>query len=275
MSIGKYILVNGSFISTDEYRISISESEAFLFSEKIRSVRTVFPFFKETLEIIKLQLRIFGHSFPDFTSNDGAGLKRQLERTLTKNKHFMGAFFTVSFRFNEQKVQYTIHSEKLENTTYELNEKGLYVELFDEIQKSASSISMFSIGSRNYWNIAKNQLTNPMIDHFLITNTENHIIEIPESSIYIIKDKLVRGVSSKHGAYQDISKPLMLNIFAKSGLNYSEDDGISVRDLRESEEIMAVNAIDGIRWIVGFEGKRFFSNTIRKISEEFNQKIIS
>jgi branched-subunit amino acid aminotransferase/4-amino-4-deoxychorismate lyase len=275
MSIGKYILVNGSFIIADEYRISISESEAFLFSEKIRSVRTVFPFFKETLEIIKLQLHIFGHSFSDFTGNNGAGLKRQLERTMTKNKHFMGASFTISFRFNEQKVQYTIQSEKLENTSYELNEKGLYVELFDEIRKSASSISMLSLGSRNYWNIAKNQLTNPMIDHFLITNTENQIIEIPESSIYIFKDKLVRGVSSKQGAYQDISKPLMLNIFAKSGLKYSEDDGITVQDLRESEEIMAVNAIDGIRWIVGFEGKRFFSNTIRKISEGFNQSIVS
>jgi len=275
MSIGKYILVNGSFVPTDEYRISFSESAAFLFSEKIRSVRTVFPFFKETLKIIKLQLRLFGHTFPDFTSNDGAGLKRQLERTLTKNKHFMGALFIVSFRFNEQKVQYSIQSMKLENTGYELNEKGLYVELFDEIRKSASSISMLSIGSKNYWNIARNQLTNPMIDHFLITNTDNQIIEIPESNIYIIKDKLVRGASIQHGAYQDISKPLMLNIFAKSGLQYSEIDGITIQDLRESEEIMTVNAIDGIRWIVGFEGKRFFSNTIRKISEAFNQSIIS
>ncbi len=275
MSIGKYILVNGSFVPTDEYRISFSESAAFLFSEKIRSVRTVFPFFKETLKIIKFQLRIFGHTFPDFTSNDGAGLKRQLERTLTKNKHFMGALFIVSFRFNEQKVQYSIQSMKLENTGYELNEKGLYVELFDEIRKSASSISMLSIGSKNYWNIARNQLTNPMIDHFLITNTDNQIIEIPESNIYIIKDKLVRGASIQHGAYQDISKPLMLNIFAKSGLQYSEIDGITIQDLRESEEIMTVNAIDGIRWIVGFEGKRFFSNTIRKISEAFNQSIIS
>ena len=275
MSIGKYILVNGSFVATDEYRISISESDGFLFSEKIRSVRTVFPFFKETLKIIKLQLRIFGHTFPDFTSNDGAGLKRQLERTLTKNKHFMGALFIVSFRFNEQKVQYTIQSLKLENTSYELNEKGLYVELFDEIRKSASSISMLSIGSKNYWNIARNQLTNPMIDHFLITNTDNQIIEIPESNIYIIKDKLVRGASVQHGAYQDICKPLMLNIFAKTGLQYREIDGITIPDLRESEEIMMVNAIDGIRWIVGFEGKRFFSNTIRKISERFNQSIIS
>ena len=274
MSIGKYILVNGSFIPTDEYRISLSESETFLFSEKIRSIQTVFPFFKETLEIIKLQLRIFGHTFPDFTSNDGAGLKRQLERTLTKNKHFLGAVFIISFRYTDQKLHYTIQSKKLDNTSYELNDKGLYVELFEDISKPASSISMFSLGSTNYWNIAKNQLTNPMIDHFLITNTENQIIEIPESNIYIIKGKFIRGASSKHGAYHDISKPHLLVIFAKSGLQYSEVVGITIQDLREAEEIMVVNTIEGIRWIVGFEGKRFFNNTIRKIGELFKRSVL-
>ncbi len=274
MSLGKYILVNGSFIPSDEYHISLAESEAFLFSEKIRSVRTAFPFFRETSEVIKLKLRIFGHTFPDFTSNGGSGLKRQLERTLTKNKHFLGAFFSITFRFVEQKVHYTIQSEKLENTSYELNEKGLYVEVFDEIRKPASSISMLSIGSEIYWNIARNQQTNPLFDHFLILNTNGQIIEIYESNIYLIKGKLVKGASSSQGAYQDISRPLMLDIFKKLGLEYSEELGITTQNLKEAEEILVVNAIEGIRWIVGFEGKRFFNNTIRKISDLFNRSIL-
>jgi len=274
MSIGKYILVNGSFIPTDEYRISLSESEAFLFSQKIRSVRTAFPFFSETLENIKLQLRIFGHSFPDFTGNNGSGLKRQLERTLTKNKHFLGAVFIITFRYAEQKIQYTIQSEKLEDISYELNEKGLYVESFDEIRKSASSISSLSIGSEVYWKIAKNQQTNPLFDHFLIVNTEGFITEIPESNIYLIKGNIVLGASSNQGAYQDISRPLMIKIFKELGLKFTDEQGITFQNLREAEEILAVNAIDGIRWIVGFEGKRYFNNTIRKISELFKSSLL-
>ena len=275
MSLGKYILVNGSFITTDEYRISLSESEAFLFSEKIRSVRTAFPFFRETLEIIKLKFRIFGHSFPDFTSNDGAGLKRQLERTLTKNKHFLGAVFIIKFRFIQQKIQYSIQSEKLEETSYELNEKGLYVETLDEIRKSTSSISSLSIGSEVYWKIAENQQTNPLFDHFLIVNTEGLITEIPESNIYLIKGNIVQGASSSQGAYQDISRPLMLKIFRELGMKYTDDQGITFQNLKEAEEILSVNAIDGIRWIVGFEGKRYFNNSIRKISELFKQSVTS
>ena len=271
MSKGKYILVNGSFVPTDEYLISLPESEGFLFSEKIRSVRTTFPFFRETLEVIKIKLRIFGLSFPDFTSNNGSGLKRQLERTLTKNKHFLGAVFTIIFRFVDQKMYFTILSEKIENTNFELNEKGLYVEAFDEILKPASSISHISIGSEIYWSIAKSQLTNPMIDHFLIANTENQIIELQESNIYVLKGKSVHGASRQQGAYLDITRPLMLDIFRKLNLEYTEEPGITIQEIREAEEMLRVNAIDGVRWIVGFEGKRFFNHTIRKISELFNQ----
>jgi branched-chain amino acid aminotransferase len=270
MNKGKYILVNGSFVLSEEYRISLPESEGFLFSEKIRSVRTAFPFFKETLDVIKLKLRIFGQSFTDFTANEGSGLKRQLERTLTKNKHFLGAVFIVTFRFSNQKIQYTIHSEKLENTGYELNEKGLYVEAFDEIKKPASTISMLCIGSEIYWNIARNQMTNPMTDHFLIVNTENQIVEIPESNIYVLKGNSVRGASIAQGAYMDVTRPLMLKIFSKFNLEFNDESGISIQDIREADEILTVNAIQGIRWIVGFEGKRFFNHTTRKISEQFN-----
>jgi branched-chain amino acid aminotransferase len=273
MNKGKYILVNGSFVPTEEYRISLPESEGFLFSEKIRSIRTAFPFFKETLEVIKLKLRIFGQSFSDLTANDGSGLKRQLERTLTKNKHFLGAVFVVTFRFSDQKMYYTIQSEKLENTAYELNEKGLYVEAFDEIKKPASTISMLSIGSDIYWNIARNQMTNPMTDHFLIINTENQIVEIPESNIYVLKGKSVRGASIAQGAYMDFTRPLMLEIFSKFNLEFDEEPGISIQDIREADEVLIVNAIEGIRWIVGFEGKRFFNHLARKISEQFNQSL--
>ncbi len=274
MSIGKYTLVNGSFVPTDEFRISLAECEAILFSERIRSVRTAFPFFGETLELIKIKLRLFGQSYPDFTGNSGSGLKRQLERTLTKNKHFLGAVFTVSFRFYDQKMQYTIQSEKLKNTDYELNEKGLYVEVFDEIHKPASIISHLSIGSEIFWNLAGNQQTNPMIDHFLIASIKGYILEIQEANIYLIKGELVRGASRSQGAYQDISRPIVIEIFRKLDLEYSEEKGISIQDLKEADEIMTVNTIDGIRWIVGFEGKRFFNNTIRKISELFHRSIL-
>jgi len=275
MSKGKYILVNGTFVPTEEYQISLADSEALHFSEKFRAIRTSFPFFNKTLELIRLKLLYYNQLFPEYTTDNGSGLMRQLERVLTKNKHFLGAIVTLTFSFIGKKVHYTIQSEKIETTEYGLNEKGLYIEIIRAIQKSTSSISSLSLGSEIYWNIAASHLRESTADELLILNTSNGITEAPESNIYLIKGKTVRGASNERGAYVDITKPLMLDLFCKLKLDYTEDEEITEMNLREAEELLIVNSLKGIRWVIGFEEKRYFNNTIRKINELFNKRISS
>jgi branched-chain amino acid aminotransferase len=262
-------------VSVAEYRISLKESEGLLFSEKIRAVRSAFPFYGETLEMIKQKLMIFNQTFPELTENDGAELKRQMERTLTKNKQFLGAVLTIRFWISDQKIQYSIQSAKHENAGYGLNDKGLYVTVFDTIRKSVSSLSNTSLGSELNWRIAGNYPKDIASDEFLLMNTDGQIIEAVGSNVYLIKGRMVKGASIYHGAYADISKPLMLSVYNKLQLRYSEKDGINDQDMKEADEILLVNAIDGIRWVVGFEGKRYFNNTIRKINELFVSSLVS
>lgn len=275
MSKGKYILVDGTFVSTEEYQISLDESDAIHFTEKIRAIRTTFPFFKETLDLIRFKLFLYNQSFPEFTENDGSALRRQLERTLTKNKHYLGAILTLTLRFSGQKTQFTIQSEKTDQVGYELNEKGLYTEIFEPIKKSISSLSHLSLGSEIFWDIAKSHQKESTTDELLLVNTSDQIIETYESNIYLIKGKTVKGARSEQGAYQDITKPLMLDVFKKLKLDYAENEGITKSDLYEADELLIVNSIKGIRWVIGFENKRYFNHTIRKITDLFNQLIFS
>lgn len=275
MSKGKYILVDGSFVLTEDYRITLTESESFHFTEKIRAIRTAFPFFSETLEEIRLKLHILNQSYPEFTERNGAGLKRQLERTLTKNKHFMGACLTLKLWFFNQEVHYSLQSEKLENTEFALNEKGLYVDILAGIRKPVSTLSSLSIGSEIYWEIACKNIVDSTADALLIFNPSNQLVELPSSNIYIINGESVKSPGVQHGAYIDITRTLMQKVFKKLNIEFSDSEGISIQDMKEAEEIFSVNSVDGIRWIAGFENKRYFNNTTRKISELFNQLTIS
>lgn len=275
MNEGNYILVNGSFVPSAEYRISLKESAGFLFSEKIRSVRTSFPFFRESLEMIKQKLLIFNQSFDEFTKGTGEGLKRQMERTLTKNKQFLGSLFTIRFWISEQKIQYSIQCIKCENAGYELNTNGLYIDIFQKVKKSASSLSHSSLGSETFWQIASNHLKDSHVEQFLLLNTDDQIIEAIGSNVYLIKNSIVRGASINQGAYTDITKSFMLNIFVALKLNFDETEGITEQDIKEAEEILLVDAIDGIRWVVGFGGKRYFNQTIRKINELFIRNLVN
>lgn len=196
-------------------------------------------------------------------------------RTLTKNKHFLGSILSVRFWFSEQKLQYSIQSIKTEFTGYELNNKGLYISLSRDVRKSYSSLSYCSLGSEIYWNIAGIQPKESIINELVLLNYEDKITETPRSNIYLIKNGVIKGASVHHGAYTDITKSLLLTIFEKLKLSYNENDGISIPDLNSAEEIFLVNAIDGIRWVIGFEGKRYFNHTIRKINNLFVKSIVS
>lgn len=275
MNEGNYLLVNGSFVPTAEYRISLTESEGFLFSERIRAVRSAFPFFRETLEMIKQKLMIFNQSFPELTENEGAELKRQMERTLTKNKYFLGAVLSVRFWLSGQKIRYSIQCTKLENVGYGLNDKGLYVSVLENIHKSVSSFSNTTLGSELNWRIAGNYPKDVSTDEFLLLNTDGQIVEAVGSNIYLIEGRLVKGASIDHGAFADSSKPLILQVFNKLQLGYNESSGITEQEMKEADEILLVDAINGVRWVVGFQGKRYFNNIIRKINELFVRSLLS
>jgi len=103
----------------------------------------------------------------------------------------------------------------------------------------------------------------------LILNNKDLVVEAIRSNVYLIKRNTVFGVSMQQGAYADITKPLMLTIFEQLKLSYSENDGITVQNLLDADEILLVDAITGIQWVVGFEGKRYFNNAIRKINDLF------
>lgn len=274
MSKGKFILVNGSFIPSDDYRISVEELQSAHFSEYFRSVKTSFPFFSETLDLIKLKLLLFNAVFPEFTDEEGAGLKRQMERTLTKNKHFLGAKVTLTFWIADKKVTYTIQSETIEPAGYQLNEKGLFAEVFDKIQKPASSLSTLSLGSVAYWEIAERYRTESPTDEFIIIGNSDTILETPGANIYLVRGKKVKGASAEDGAYVDVTQSLLLHIFVKLGLEYTEEE-ITLDELKQAEEVFSANAIQGIQWIIGIGGKRYFNNTTRKIAELFNNLTIS
>ncbi|MDP2114885.1 MAG: aminotransferase class IV, partial [Bacteroidota bacterium] len=187
----------------------------------------------------------------------------------------LGAVLTIRFWISDQKIQYSIQSAKHENAGYGLNDKGLYVSVFDTIRKSVSSLSNTSLGSELNWRIAGNYPKDVASDEFLLLNTDGQIIEAVGSNVYLIKGRMVKGASIYSGAYADISRTLMLKLFGRLKLSFSESDGITEQELKEADEILLVNAIDGIRWVVGFEGKRYFNNTIRKINELFVSSLVS
>ncbi len=265
-----FILKNGVFVAADEMLLPVGDTETLLFSEKIRAIRNAFPFFKETLELLLLKFRIFNKPAPAILAYGGRDLKRQMERLLVKNKLYKSAIVSIYFFRNKQEIDFIISAEPLETFEFEMNAKGLLVDVFDKMTKAVSSLSNLSFGSEMLWEIVASHLPGSGCDDFLIINSDGKIIESTGKKLFMIKDGNITGVFASAGAYMDVAGLIVPAIAKKAGLSYSEADGFTTDQLLEADELFLLDAIRGVYWILGFREKRYYSMKTRQIDEELN-----
>lgn len=265
-----FILKSGTFIDPAEKLFQYGDFDTFLFSEKIRAIRNNFPFFRETVDLLLFKFMIFNQVVPGILASNGHELKRQMERLLVKNKLFKGAVIQISFFKNNEGVDYILSAEALDVTEFELNKKGLIVDIFDKMPKVVSGLSNLSFGSETIWKIAVSHLSGSGSDDFLIINSEEKIIEGIGKKLFLIKDGNVTGVSASAGAYMDVAGLIVPAIAKKLGLVYSETDGFTSDQLHHADELFLLDAVHGVHWILGFREKRYYSMKIRQMNAVLN-----
>ena len=272
--MSSFILKNGKFILADEKLFQLEELGSFLFSEKIRAVRNDFPFFNETVDLFLLKFRIFNCLVPEILAGNARELKRQMERLLVKNKLFKSAVITISFFLDTEGIDYLLSPEALDLTEFELNRKGLLVDVFDKIQKAVSALSGLSIGSDSLWRIASAHLVNSGFDDFLIINSEDKIVEGIAKKLLVVKGNKLIGVSASSGAFMDVAGSLIPVLAQNIGLSYIETNGFTVAELNEADELVFFDSLTGFQWILGFREKRYYSLKARQINDELNKLVL-
>ncbi len=261
-----FVLYNGDFFPSEEVLFSGNIFNQFIFSEKIRAVKTHLPFWEEHLRLWEFKFKLFGLPIPKFLNE----LKRQIERTLTKNKLFQNAEISLTFLNQPECIGYLIAAKEFSIPNFNTN--GINIDLFDKVPKAISPLSSIKEGSEPYWKIIHGQ--QDLKYEFLVTNTSNCILESPGKNIFIIKGTEIFTPSPSTGAYVDISKKLVRQISEKIGLKFSEVEMLDEKELLEADEIFLCSSLHGVQWVKGFKNKRYFCKTVRQINEEFNSALL-
>jgi len=271
--LSSYILLNGIFYKNEDKLFTAGIFENFLFKENIRASNCHILFWKEEIKQIKKQFELFNIKESSITQNGGKDLKRQIERSFTKNKLFKEALVTVYFFKNGTDTGYMIKTENL-NIEYESNsEKGVFLSLNSSHIKNISAFSPYASGSEIFWNYARMNTKAPFEP--LLKNHEGIILEVPGKNIFIIKDNKVYTPNILEGTFRSASFPLIMEICKELKMDFIQTQKIYDKDLTEAEEIFLAGNIHGIQWITGFENKRYFLNKTRQIAHIFQEKILS
>ncbi len=270
-----YILRNGQFILKEELLFLTEETDSFLFTEKLRAVRNLFPFFTQWLEVVRFKCLLFNLPVPEYLTDEAAGLKRQLDRTLVKNKLFNSAILQVRFYLANGQLQWIIFPERLPENDFQFNTTGLHIDVFPLVTKSISPLSNLDIGSDPLWKIMLMHKPDYECDLLAVTNPDDSILEIPGSNLYFLKNNQIYTASVESGAYIDPARQIFFELFEKQNFPVRELDHISINILRDADELFLADSLFGIRWIIGFQEKRYFNKTSRLLSSSLNNWVSS
>ncbi|MGQ1786588.1 MULTISPECIES: aminotransferase class IV [unclassified Saccharicrinis] len=209
-------------------------------------------------------------------------LENHMVKLLQKNKSFAASRVRLqAYRDGEglytpqtNKVNFIIESSKLPSVQYQLNTKGLLVDVYPDFKKQYNPVSFFKNGNSLHYVLAACYKQEKELGDCLLINEKEKIIEANSSNLFWIKNGTIYTPSVFSGCVDGVMRNVLIQSVKKSGLApLIETRGATEQELLNADEIFITNAIQGVQWIVGFKEKRYFCQLTKKVHVLLNQAV--
>ncbi len=282
MDNNSHIILNGEITSANQPVFSIY-NRSFRFGdaifETIRYHKGILLFFDDHYSrllqgMILLKMNI--QSLPTIGQ-----LKKQIDSLVTKNSIFKDARIRLTiFRKDgglytpeSNNVSFTIEATPISGEVFSLNKKGLLVDIFVQHKKAISNLYNFKNANSLLYVLAGIYKKELKLDDCLLINQNDKIIEGLSSNLFWIKENTVFTPFISSGCVDGIMRKQVISAIKLAGINFQEVTGISTNKLLSADEIFLTNAIEGIRWVMGLQNKRFYYLTTKKIVKTLIDKL--
>jgi len=278
-SLKQHINLNGVFYDSESPVLS-HLNRGFLYGdalfETMHANGTHIQFFEDHVERLMDGMKMLKMIIPEeFITKS---IEKQIVKLLRKNRHLKGARIRLTVFRNEggkytpltNEVSYLIESEKLPLYQYELNKKGLQIDLFNELRKPINYLSNLKTTNDLLYVLAGNFKKENELDECIIINQNNEVCEAISSNLFIVKDQVIKTPPLKSGCLNGIMRKKIISFAKDLGFKISVNYAIAPQELLDCDEVFLTNAIKGIQWVGGFRQKRFYKTTAIKLIQKLN-----
>jgi len=167
-------------------------------------------------------------------------------------------------------VSYLIEAFPLNGLNYTMNDNGISIGIFRDIQKPPSRLSNLKSSNALYYVMAGlfNRRTGG--GDCLVLNTHGRIAEAISSNVFLVKSGKVYTPSLAEACVSGIMRETLIEFLRTKNTEVIET-GIEESDLLEADEIFLTDVIHGIRWVSAFRQKRYFNKFSRKLLEQLQE----
>ncbi len=205
-------------------------------------------------------------------------LKQKTAELCRKNKLKDNARFRLSvYRAGDglytpegNKSGYILEASALAEPTYELNKKGLIVDVYDEMAKPIDKLSNFKTSNSLLYVMAGLYKKQHQLDEAFILNQNGFLCESLSSNVFVVYDKQIYTPALSEGCIAGVMRGVVMNIAKNNDIPLIEAQ-INPEVLKEAEEVFITNAVGGVRWVMGYGRKRYFNEVTKMLSTKLNQ----
>ena len=157
-------------------------------------------------------------------------------------------------------LEYLIECWPLDETTNELNENGLIIDIFPDSRKSCDKFS--NLKSANYlpYVMAALYAKENKLNDCLLLNVHEHICDATIANIFWIKDGAIYTPPLNEGCVAGVMRRYLIEQSESV-----KEKACNIKDIEEADELFLTNAIKGIRWVSGFRNKKYSSSQTRAL----------
>ena len=276
----QYICFNGKMIPSGNPLI-LHTNRAFCYGdalfETIHGNGTRLQFFEDHYERLRAGMKFLEMEInPDLEIEK---LEYIITKLLNKNHIYGGvrvrlAVFRNSGGFytpGTNSCSFLVETRPLPYDHYHLNESGLKTALFKTLFKHPDKLANLKTANSLLYIKAGLYRTMSGMDDCFILNTQKRLAESISSNIFLVKDGIIMTPELSEGCVAGVMRKQIIRIAGKENIECIETR-LDENDLISADECFLSNAISGIRWVVAYGQKRYYSKTARRLILSLNKE---
>ncbi|QEC53665.1 branched-chain amino acid aminotransferase [Anseongella ginsenosidimutans] len=282
MSSATFINYNGKIVNASE-PLFTSGNRAFRYGdglfETLRMIRGELPLLEMHARRLQAGMKIL--KFDNYQAMDAGQMESQISLLSKSNKIFSNARIRFSVYRDAGGLYTPVHNgfafvvemQRLEEQNYELNKKGLLIDIFPDIRTEFNLLSPFKTINSLPYVLSGVFKKEHKLDESVLLSAGGHISETTASNIFLIKNKTLFTPELSTGCIDGIMRRVVLKLAAEGGLQVQETL-LPPDSLKAADEIFLTNTVRGIQWVVGYKEKRYFNRVSKSLNEALNEYMV-
>ncbi len=170
---------------------------------------------------------------------------------------------------DSNEVEYFIEVYGLENNFFNLNKKGLEIDLYMDLKKSKNFLSGYKTKNGLIYVLASIAAKEKGLDDYLLQNDNGGIIEGTSSNVFVVSNGVLYTPGLDEGCLAGTMRMQVINLALENGIKVYECN-LMPQNLLVADEIFLTNAVTGVVWVSGYRTKRYMNVMAKRFIELLN-----